>query len=404
MLSVSKAQRICCIAILIIFIPITSIAEDGAASVKVGPGLLSPGIDLKVLHDDNLLNAETAELETFGFIVSPHAAYEISDNIKKFVVDWSLEAGFYEDDRADSDEYVDNTVRAGFEYQPTDRFFAAINGEYKDTRDPRGTGAAEGDASALLEIPDEWHSYGIEGSLGVGAASAKMRVEGDVGHISKDYDTNTATTFVRDRDDIFGAARLFYRIAPKTSLLLEGRVINYDYEATAPGAVALNSDVYRVLAGVTWEATFKSTGSIKAGYIKKNFDASGRTDGDDYTWEVSIEWRPRTYSTVNISSSRDFQETNGAGDFIKSDNLISFDWTHDWLEHVKSVVNFSYTENSFDPSVRKDELLNAGVRLEYQMRRWLSLGAGYRYDERDSSEDAFDYERNVFEITVRITL
>ena len=85
MLSVSKAQRICCIAILIIFIPITSIAEDNAASVKVGPGFLSPGIDLKILHDDNLLSAETAELETFGFIVSPHAAYEISDNIKKFV-------------------------------------------------------------------------------------------------------------------------------------------------------------------------------------------------------------------------------------------------------------------------------------------------------------------------------
>jgi len=351
-----------------------------------------------------LLNAETAELKTFGFIVSPHAAYEISDNIKKFVVDWSLVAGFYEDNRADSDEYVDNTVRAEYEYRPTSRVFVAINGEYKDTRDPRGTGAAEGATTALLDIPDEWHSYGIEGSLGVGAASARIRVEGDIGHITKDYDTNTATTFVRNRDDSYGAARLFYRIAPKTSLVLEGRLINYDYEATAPGVAGLNSDVYRALAGVTWEATFKSTGYIKAGYIKKSFDAFGRTDGDNYIWEIGIEWRPRTYSIVNMSSSRDFQETNGAGDFIQSDNLISINWTHDWVEYVRSVVDFSYTENSFDPSARNDELLNAGVRLEYQMRRWLSLGAGYRYDERDSSENAFDYERNIFEITARITL
>ena len=45
-----------------------------------------------------------------------------------------------------------------------------------------------------------------------------------------------------------------------------------------------------------------------------------------------------------------------------------------------------------------------GVSVNYKMRRWLELGGGYRYDERDSTINLFDYDRNIFELIATIAL
>ncbi|MFQ5661080.1 MAG: outer membrane beta-barrel protein [Gammaproteobacteria bacterium] len=376
-------------------------AQAGGAGIKAGPGFIYPSVAFKTFYDDNLLDAETNELDTFGGVIAPYAAYEISDKTRRFVVDWLLEAGFYTD--SNNDDYVDNTVRAEYAFQPTSRFYSALKGEFKDTRDPRGTGRAEGVSTVLQADPDEWHSFGVEGNLGYGSKQAIARVEVDAGFVTKEYDTNRAFTFVRDRDDSYGAARFFYRLAPKTSLVLEGRAVHFEYDRNAPGAPSLDSNVFRGLGGITWEATYKTTGFLKVGYIDKEFASGLRQDDNAVTWEVGIEWRPRTYSIVNIATSRDFQETNGAGDFIQHD-MVSFNWNHAWLKRLSSVVDFSYAKDMFDPTAREDDLINAGISINYNIRRWLTIGAGYHYRDRDSSDSVFDFHRNIYELTARITL
>ena len=377
-------------------------AQQDAAGVAMGSGYVFPGLDLTFLHDDNLTNADVNEIDTFGWKVEPSLLYEQTSNRSRFAADWRLDAGFYED--SSEDDYVDNFVSGIFEYQPTNRFSSALKADFKDSHDPRGTGRAEGELVGAQQDFDEWHSFGVEGNLSYGLEEGKARLEGDVGYTTKEYDNNRASTFVRDRDDTYGAARFFYRLAPNTDFVLEGRLADHTYDQTATGVASLDSFVYRVLAGVTWEATAKTTGYVKAGYIEKDFDDGTREDGDDFTWEIGITWEPRSYSIVNLSSSRDFQETNGAGNFIQKDNFITADWTHYWQERLSTTVNFSYTEDTFDPTTREDKLTNAGVKLNYELRRWLTVSGGYRYDERNSNSNAFDYERNIFELMVSITL
>jgi len=376
--------------------------QDGPAGVPVGSGYVFPSIDLTFLNDDNLTNADINEIDTIGWKVAPSLLYEQSSNRSRFAADWRLDAGWYDD--SPIDDYVDNYVSGIFEYQPTNRFNSALKANFTDSHDPRGTGRAEGALVAAQPEFDEWHSFGVEGNFGYGLENGIARVEGDVGYTTKEYDNNRGSTFVRDRDDTYGAARFFYRLAPNTDLVVEGRLADHSYVQTAVGVAPLDSFVHRILGGVSWEATGKTTGSIKLGYIDKDFDSGTRQDGDALIWEIGITWEPRTYSVVNISSSRDFQETNGAGNFIQKDNFISADWTHYWQEHISTTVNFSYTEDTFDPTTREDELTNAGARLNYDLQRWLTVSGGYRYDERDSNANAFDYERNIFELTVRVTL
>jgi hypothetical protein len=373
------------------------------AEVDIPVGVLIPRLGLAGFYDDNLLRAENDEIETFGFAVAPGLTWQFGDAIRRFTADWLLEAGFHED--SSTDDYVDNRVRALFDYQPTDRFRADIRGEYKDSRDARGTGRALGELGpeGVQDEPDEWHAFGVEGNIGYGAPTARGRIELTGGHITKEYDNNRAFTYRRDRDDTYGAGRFYWRVGGRTTLVLEGRVTDYSYDTPPIGQSSLDSVVWRALVGATWEATGKTTGFAKVGYMDKNFDASDRDDDDAVTWEVGVEWRPREYSIFTLSTARDYGETNGTGDAIRRDD-VTLTWMHAWRERLTTTAELSYTAETFDPTTRDDDVFYAGFRVDYAMRRWLTLGASWRYDDRDSNVDPFDYTRNVFLITANITL
>jgi polysaccharide biosynthesis protein VpsM len=369
-----------------------------AAGIPLGAGHLYPKLETKLIHDDNLFRLNTVERDTWIAVFSPELTYELKSNKSLFLMHYDFEAG--EHFSSHDDDYTDHIARIEYEYQPTSRIFTAVRGEFVDTRDPRGTGASEGAAVVVTE-PDAYHTFGILGEAGYGSEQAKARFEVDMGYKTKQYDNNRATTFVRDRDDFYGSGRFYYRIKPKTNAVLEFRATNFNYDRDAVGTPGLDSTLFKYLAGVTWDATFKTTGYAKIGWIDKQFDSSARQDDDDVLWEFGTEWRPRTYSTFNLSTQRDYTETNGTGDFIQEDT-IDFSWVHQWRERISSYVNFTYGQDDYT-TAREDDRYLAGVGVNYDMRRWVKLGAGYTYDERDSNVNTFDYDRNLFELTALLT-
>jgi hypothetical protein len=51
---------------------------------------------------------------------------------------------------------------------------------------------------------------------------------------------------------------------------------------------------------------------------------------------------------------------------------------------------------------RNDEIFGGGLAADYQVVRWLALGADYTYTQRRSSFDAFDFADHVvgFKLTL----
>jgi len=378
-------------------VSLNAVAQQG---VPAGGGVLYPGINLSAFHDDNITRSDSNELSTLGWIASPFVGYEVTAPTSRFMTKYKMDAGFY--DKSSQDDYVDHNIDAILEFFPTARFDGSLKGEYKDTHDFRGTGRAAGVVVAGQPDPDEWHHYLVEGSLGYGTSSTS-RIEGDLGYISKRYDNNLDSTVFRNRDDTLAAARFLYRIAPVTSLVLEGRMADTSYKVISPLTSTLDSKTYRVLGGVSWDATAVTTGSIKVGYMEKKFTAPNRTDAHGVTWELDLIWRPMSYSTLNLYTNRDYLETDGTGDFVTSDT-IGAAWTHFWFPHLNSVVDLSYAKDKFQPTTRSDERMNAGIALNYVMRPWATLGVSYRYDDRDSNRDTFDFTRNLFMISANFAL
>jgi hypothetical protein len=51
---------------------------------------------------------------------------------------------------------------------------------------------------------------------------------------------------------------------------------------------------------------------------------------------------------------------------------------------------------------REDDIVGAGLSLDYQIQRWLAVGADYSHTRRYSNFDQFDYKDDV--VGAKVTL
>ena len=381
----------------------STIGED-AGLIQIGPVSAYPSMKIVTLHDDNLFLSDKNELSTLVGIVSPAVKFSLQDNIKKLTLDYQIEAGFHEN--SSQDDYVDQKLLGIFVFNPTDRIKTELRAEYLDEHDARGTERTEGFGAIGPDTtldPDEWHSYSIGGLLSYGTPNATGRVEVETSYVTKEYDNNRLFTFDRDRNDFKLRGTFFYKIWPKTRLLFEIKQTVFDYEKNAIGQASLDSTGRDYLLGVAWDATYKTTGFAKFGLSEKDFDSDLRDDNDQFKWEIGVKWMPRSYSTVDITTVRRQDETNGIGDSI---DVAEFkvSWNHLWRHRISSTVEFFFAEDDFNSTRREDSRFMTSLKLNYDWRRWARISVGYQYEENDSNVSTFDYQRNLFGFAVNITL
>ena len=365
--------------------------------LSIGPGQIFADLKVNEAYNDNLVLIGMEEIDSFVTTISPHLGYAISGRKKQFVIDYTHQTGLHTGSSVDN--YHDNRLRAGFFYDPTRKLSAEVHAEYSESHDGRGEGRAEAGTGTLQDSLDEFHRYGIEGRLAYGRKDARGRLELDLGYKSKHYDTNREFTVLRERDTFRSTGRFFYRVGPKTRALLQVGLEDFDYV----DAAQLDGTTTRYLLGVDWERTYKTTGYFKLGFTNRTFDADIREDFTGFTWELGTIWRPRSYSTVRLSTINEITETNGTGDAIDS-TITRLSWVHHWKQRLNTDVSALYAQDDFSDTNREDNIYSFELRVNYDMRRWLNLSAGYRRTDRQSNDNTFDFDQNVFDISAIFSL
>jgi len=188
---------------------------------------------------------------------------------------------------------------------------------------------------------------------------------------------------------------------PKTSLLFELNWEDIDYVNEERGVLTLDSQEWRIYGGVTWDTTAKTSGTVKLGYVAKDFDASARADVSDFGWEIDLVWRPRTYSTLDLVTKRAPQESaDGFSDAVVISS-IEGKWNHSWSTFIRSTVTVFATDDDYSgsPVDRSDNRYRVGAGVFYTPMLWAELGAEYRYETRTSNEELAEYTNNVLMFT-----
>ena len=368
--------------------------DDGPRGVYIQEGIaLYPSIAASVGRDDNLFISNSNKKSSLFYKLAPGLKLQARGPMSVYTLDYFGTTARYDDSRAD--DYNDYHLGGTGELVFSSRIGLRLGLEYNQGHDARGS--TDRGTSAR---PDVFHNGGGGALFAFGGNEARGRFEFEAGSFNKRYTNNRETTFASDRDTNSFAGRFFARFTPKTSFLFEARADKLDY--TSPTSLA-DSKERHYLAGVTWDATAATSGTIKVGQIRKNFVTPSIQDFSGTGWDASVQWAPITYSRFGFYAVKDFAESTGVGDFILR-KRYGANWTHDWNSRLSTIANIGRSNDDFINGGRNDSTDSIGFKVNYKVQRWLTVGGEYSNADRDSNISTFRYKRNIYTFTVGATL
>ncbi len=368
--------------------------DDDRKGINVGEGLtFFPTSVFGYGKDSNLFLTNTNVKSSVLYNWAP--GFRLEAKSESAVYNLSYAALLQRYDSSHADNFNDQRGAATGEWVFNRSAGLKLGVEYNALHDPRGS-----TDRGLSDAPDQYYTAGPSGLFAYGANDAFGRFEIQGGVLNRRYTNNRANTAVSDRDTSSIAGRFFVRIAPKTSVLVEVRNDRFDYVLNTN---LLDSKERRYFVGITWEATASTTGTIKVGRLKKDFDSTSRTDSSTGSWEANMQWKPLSYSTFDIVTSKSTAESTGLGDFVLS-KRYSVAWNHDWTSRTKSSVTFSHNQDDFVNVTRSDKTDQIGLKFTYKLTRIWDLGGEFNHFRRDSNSSIFQYNRNLYQLTLGAAL
>lgn len=373
-----------------------------AASIDLGGFDLFPSFKAEFGHDDNVLRDDTSEIESWKSTIAPELILVNSFGLNQIQAGYRLERGNYFSSQQDN--YTDHlfNLLGSFDLNARNRF--SVEAIYQDDHDDRGTAFTIGQGD-ILSTPDQFKSTQLDATYSYGALTSKGRVDINIGYGTTDYDVETPIYQSRDRNTRSVSGTFYYNVMPATDLTLDVIYNNINYDFALDPTAPLDSEEVRTLVGVEWETTAKTTGYFKVGHRRKDFDDGSRANFSGLDWRVGVTWDLRTYSTFDFTTFTTTNETNGVGDFIDT-QTYRLSWNHEWLDRFSTTMRFAYSEDEYTGSgaVRVDDNITASATLNYAVRRFMVIQAGYTHDRRNSTQNIIDFDRNIVSLTVNVTL
>ncbi len=387
----SKKLHISLLAIAVTAASSSALAVD-AMSIKLADGLeFTPTLKVSESYDDNFREVENNEESSWVTTIAPTFTLGAEGRKSAYKLSYSAVSDTFHSSQDDNNTDHHLTADAGFEFNDRNRL--KLNAGYHDVEETAGL-------DQQVEN-DMYNTKNVGGVYTFGAESARAQIDLGANYEELRYTNSGGLNADKERDTSALRSTFYYRVAPKTKALLEGRYTDYDY--TNAAGRSRNSESTGLLAGVTWEATAKTTGTAKFGREKKDFDDSSIGEKSTGMWEVGATWEPRTYSRFNLNTRRGFDEGEDNASTIKTQST-TLSWTHDWAERLSSNVSYTRSDREYQDVDREDQIDTFGIGLTYEMRRWLDVGLGYKYSENDSDATNESYERNIYALSFTASL
>ncbi|MCM2318348.1 MAG: outer membrane beta-barrel protein [Pseudomonas sp.] len=385
----SKKLHISLLALAVTAASSSALAVE-AMSIKLADGLeFTPTLKVSESYDDNFREVESNEESSWITTIAPTFTLGAEGRKSAYKLSYSAVSDTFHSSHEDNNTDHHLTADAGMEFNDRNRL--KLNAGYHDVEETAGL-------DQKLEN-DMYNTKNVGGVYTFGAESARAQIDLGANYEELRYTNTDRINADKERDTTALKSTFYYRVAPKTKALLEGRLTDYDYVSND----RLNSENMGLLAGVTWEATAKTTGTAKFGREKKDFDDSSIGEKSTGMWEVGATWEPRTYSRFSLNTRQGFDEGDSGASTIKT-QTTTLSWNHDWAERLSSNVSYTRMDQDYQDIEREDQIDTFGIGLTYEMRRWLDVGLGYKYSENDSDAANESYERNIYALSFTASL
>ena len=367
--------------------------------IRAGSGVtLLPTVDLTISDDNNIYSQDADTTSSLVTRFKPGLGIKADLGATELTALYRVEMGQYNED--DNDDYTDQLFSVGARSELNARHELAFAAKLNQAHDARGAGTVEGSAALTVEDPDEFDETSADINYIYGSDTSFLNLDTYAGYYKKEYQNNEQFgTADRNHDKTKIGALLSLNVSSATKALLEVRSTDIAYDEDSAIAKGREGNELKILAGASWDVTGKTTGSVKVGSAARSFDDSDVDSNTRLSWEASVVYAPRTYSTLTLLSSQNSNETNGAGSYIASD-YTAFGWTHTFSPFVSAMLDVSLAKDTYvdDAAGRHDEILGYGVTGIFSPTKIIDVKASYKMTNRDSNIDGLDYDRDIISL------
>jgi hypothetical protein len=225
-------------------------------------------------------------------------------------------------------------------------------------------------------------------------------------YVNRRFDSSRDAIDEFDRNSV--TVDVIYNRLQFTSLLLE---YNYSHQNNNDlGGPSTDMDTHTLYGGMQWETTARLSGTFKAGYTQTDVDEF--EDSGGFALDTDLTYRFSSFNKFNVrvfrsivSSTRTARESGVY--YVSTGGSLTA--TCEKWEPLRITATFSYTNNSFKGSDsvggdREDDYFSAGLQTRYPIRNRLSLLLRYQYRSNDSDFKADEYDENLAEIRLVLTI
>ncbi|NOU01316.1 MAG: outer membrane beta-barrel protein [Gallionella sp.] len=401
----------------ILMVSAASAAEpDSAVPVFHFGGLSAyPGLGVVLKHDSNifrvsdsstsLIQKKTASTIT---VISPSVSVHTNKDIYAYSLDYIASIGRYSNSSADN--YTDQSFLGYAEIGLSTRSTLKITPEYLIGHDDRGAITSSAAFSAT-PVPSKWTSTRVSSSLAYGADEARGKALLEVGYNEQQYQNNRDTTKDYDKSLTNLGGTFYFRVQPKTWLLVNAKHTNISYKSgTFLSSLSntlqpsLSGSEQRIMAGLKWEVTAQSSGEVKLGQMQKNFDSATYATNNSISWEGDVSWNPVGFVEVDFFTSKRPNETALHGSRTILVSTTGANVAYDLNDRVTLLASAYHLNEDFVGVSRVDNTNNFGLKAEYKFRSWLVGEAEYTNSAKTSNAPQSDYKRNILMFGLRSVL
>ena len=367
-----------------VIVTCTLISTNSHAEERQG---LLLNAELKALHDDNVLR-KVKPVSDSSIQISPELQYLTHMGKHLFAVEYQGEYAAYKDNTKLNYDNHDIALYARLDHS------LKINSDfklsYKDEIEEPGTNNS---TSLLIKQFNQTEKKQATAKLYYGTRQSIGQIVFGLDHREHRYTNNLQGYRDVDRNTVTGT--FFYRIAPKTRLLFQASIGDYDYVTKNQFADYSSKETF-YLAGVEWDITAKTSGTFKLGYQGKNFKENVYNDITGLSYMLDMTWKPNTYSKIKIAASRMTQESSQLLTSAFVTNSYKVDAEHEITPRTKLKAAYTY-DNDDIVTVRNrtDKRHNIVLGVDHSLLTWLNISLDYQFIERSSDFQIYEYKANI---------
>ncbi len=363
--------------------------QPGSVMTKDGAEV-TPTLQLGVSSNDNFFMTPQNTESRLIWNIAPSLNTLIKDGPDSYKFDIASSTSFHNKDTTDN--FTQVNLGAGVHKEFTSEHRIDLTGDADWLYEARGSGLTEGQGNAISE-PTHYQQQNVEARYEYGAQSSKAQVALTAGYYNKNYQNFTEISQFRDFDKTLVGITGFYNTQSATRTFLEVKQESYRYDVIDSNGISRDSDDVKILLGMEWEATAVTTGSFKVGYQNKDFKSNIRENFSGLSWEALAVWKPLSYSSLQLVTSRAAKDPLLQGDYIR-ESVYGATWQHDWSDFLSSVVSANYIDEKYTGNFnRKDKVKNVRLGLNYLASNYGMFSGYVELIDRNSTQANIEFDR-----------